>query len=410
MTGSPATDTLFEQALGLASPWYVDRVDFDKERRRLDVHLAFERGGLFTCASCEADGCKAYDSRTRSWRHLNCFEHEAYLHAPAPRIRCPQCGVRQAALPWARPRSGFTLLFEGLVVAMASAMPVAVVARLVGEHDTRLWRIVKHHVGMARTEADFSKVVAVGVDEKAARRGHDYVTLFADLDLRRLLFATTGRTADVFAEFRRDLEAHGGAAEQVDEICMDMSKAYMKGARDEFPDAEVTFDRFHVVKLLNEVVESVRRAERKERPDLENTRWLWLKNRKELSESQKARLDELLAEATAAPDTVEAYKLEVEFQDLWDLPPIAAERHLERWCKTASESGLAAMATFAEPVRKHEKGILRWFHSRITNGLLEAMNSLVQAAKARARGYRTTENLIAMAYLICGKLQFNLTT
>ncbi len=137
MTGSPATDTLFEQALGLASPWYVDRVDFDEERRRLDIHLAFERGGLFTCASCEADGCKAYDSRTRSWRHLNCFEHEAYLHAPAPRIRCPECGVRQAALPWARSRSGFTLLFEGLVVAMASAMPVAIVARLVGEHDTR---------------------------------------------------------------------------------------------------------------------------------------------------------------------------------------------------------------------------------------------------------------------------------
>ncbi len=223
---------------------------------------------------------------------------------------------------------------------------------------------------MARTEADFSRVVAVGVDEKAARRGHDCITLFADLDPRRLLFATTGRTADAFAEFRRDLEAHGGAAEEVDEICMDMSKAYMKGARDEFPDAEATFDRFHVVKLLNE----------------------------------------LLAEATAVPDTVEAYKNEVEFQDLWDLPPIAAERHLDRWCKAASESGLAAMATFAETVRKHEKGILRWFHSRITNGLLEAMNSLVQAAKARARGYRTTENLIAMAYSVCGKLQFNLPT
>ncbi len=303
-----------------------------------------------------------------------------------------------------------TLLFEGWVLKLCKEMPVAVVARLVGEHDTRLWRILTFYMDLARENADHSDVVAFGVDEKSARRGHHYVTLFADLVSRRLLFATEGRDAGVFGEFRADLEAHGGDAERIGEICMDMSKAYMKGAREEFPDAGVTFDRFHVVKLLNEALEQVRRAEQKERPDLKRTRWIWLKNRRKLTVAQKRKLDRLLDAGTAALDTAKAYELKLKFQEVWNLPPAAAGHFIDWWCSRAKESGLGPMAGLAETIRKHRRGILRWQASQLTNGLLEAMNSLIQAAKGRARGYRTKENLITMAYLVCGRLEFRLPT
>ena len=138
----------------------------------------------------------------KRWRHLNFFQHEAFMHAPAPRVKCPSCGIRRARVPWARPRSGFTLLFEALVVTMAAQMPVRAVGRIVGEHDTRLWRIVKNHVDEARVAADHGGVKAVGVDEKACRRGHSCVTFFADLDKRKLLYATPGRKSGVLGEFR----------------------------------------------------------------------------------------------------------------------------------------------------------------------------------------------------------------
>ncbi len=159
---------LFAQALGLERPWYVESTAFDAGERRLDIHLNFEVGGTFACGGCGGEGCKAYDTALKEWRHLNFFQHQACLHAPSPRVKCPECGVRQARLPWARPRSGFTLLFEALVVTMASGMPVKAVARIVEEHDTRLWRIVKHHVDEARAEADHSQVRAAGVDERRA--------------------------------------------------------------------------------------------------------------------------------------------------------------------------------------------------------------------------------------------------
>ena len=103
-----------------------------------------------------------------TWRHLNFFQHQAYLHARVPRVRCAGCGVKKGSVPWAREGGGFTLLFEALIMALVSAMPVNAVARLVGEHDTRLWRVIHHYVERARTDTDLSAVSRVAIDETAA--------------------------------------------------------------------------------------------------------------------------------------------------------------------------------------------------------------------------------------------------
>lgn len=150
--------SLFARALGLESPWYVERVEFDDEASRLDLYLDFLVGGTFACGVCGRPECKAYDTTVRHWRHLHFFEHEVFLHAPAPRTRCPSCGIRRAALPWARSRSRFTVPFEALIVGLADRMSLREVSRALGEHDTRVGRIVRHHAETGNATVNVDEV------------------------------------------------------------------------------------------------------------------------------------------------------------------------------------------------------------------------------------------------------------
>src|SRR6476659_5649526 len=196
---------LFRMALGIEPPWVVTKSEFDAAAKRLDIHLDFAKGSRFACPQCGTAGCPAYDSEDKTWRHLNFFQHEAYLHARVPRVSCKGCGIKQVSVLWARPDSGFTLLFEALVMAMVQAMPVAVVARMIDEWDTKLWRVIHHYVEAARERADHSDVTSVAFDETASRRGHNYVSLFVDLVRRRVLFVAEGKDAGTVDAFAKDL-------------------------------------------------------------------------------------------------------------------------------------------------------------------------------------------------------------
>jgi transposase len=398
--------SLLQQALGLTPPWTVSRADFDPEAHRLDIQIDFAPGSRFACPVCGAGDCPAYDTERKTWRHLNFFQHQAYLSARVPRIRCDACGIKTVNVPWARPGSGFTLLFEALVMTMLSAMPVAAVARIVGEHDTRLWRVMHHYVDQARTRTDAVGVTRVAIDETAARRGHDYITLFADIDQARVLFATEGKDATTVAAFAGDLAAHGGDPEAIEEVCIDMSPAFIKGVAENLPNAAVTFDKFHAVKIVNDAVDQVRRGEQKHQNVLKGTRYIWLRNPENLSERQRATLDSL---PTHHLKTARAYQIRLAFQDLYrqDSPKQAAQ-YLKRWYFWATHCRLSPVIDAAYTVKRHWDGILRWFDSRIANGLIEGINSLVQAAKAKARGYRSARNLKAMVYLLAGKLDLRL--
>ena len=392
-------------ALGLQAPWEVVDLQFDEGTRRLDLAIDFTRGSEFPCPVCGV-ASKVHDTEEKSWRHLDFFQHSAYLTARVPRCKCGEHGVKQVQVPWARPGSGFTLLFEALIMALVQAMPVAAVSRLVGEYDGKLWRVLHHHVDQARAQVDMSEVTRIGVDETAARRGHDYISLVMDLDLRKLLFAIQGRGHETLKAFKEDLQGHQGKPEQIQEACLDMSPAFIKGLRECFPNAHLTFDRFHVMKLVNEGVDATRRQEAKGHPELKHTRYDWLKNPSNLTAKQEARLADL---RTSNLQTAEAYRMKLTLQDFYEQPnPWAAKEFLLDWCEMAKISGLEAMKKVAKTLEAHLDGVLRWFTSKITNGLLEGINSLIQAAKAKARGYRTTRNLIAIAYLIAGKLDFKL--
>ena len=173
-------------------------------------------------------------------------------------------------------------------MAFVSAMPVNAVARLVGEHDTRLWRVIHHYIERARARTDLSAVTRVAIDETAARRGHHYISLFVDIDRARVIFATEGKDAETVTAFADDLTAHGGDPDAIAEVCIDMSPAFIKGTGDSLPNAAITFDKFHAVKIINDAVDQVRRTQRKDHKLLAGTRYLWLRNPDRLSEFQRA--------------------------------------------------------------------------------------------------------------------------
>ncbi|ABQ26641.1 ISL3 family transposase [Geotalea uraniireducens] len=401
-------EALFGVALGIVPPWEVTEVTFSKESNRLDITIDFQRGATFPCPVCGAPA-PAYDTTEKEWRHLNFFQYEAYIHAWVPRVNCPNegCGVKQIQVPWARAGSGFTLLFEALVMTMARDLPVNVMARLFSVTDTRLWRIINAYVEMARAKEDFSDVKRIGIDETSVKKGHDYVTFFFDLDQKKLLFGTEGKDNETVKDFVADLAKHGGDPEQITDAAIDMSKAFIKGVKEQLPNAVTTFDKFHLIKLMNEAMGKIRAEEARQFPEiLKKSRFLFLKNPENLTPEDQERLDTIVA--NQCHKSVEAYTHKLNLQNVY----FAESRHeaealLTQWHKSASKSSLWLIKKMSRTVNEHWDGILSHFDSGLTTGFLEGVNSLIQAAKARARGYRNPRNMISMAYLIAGRLKFN---
>ena len=284
------TTSLFTAALQLPDPWSVSGVEFrdgEDGKRELHVAIGFESGSRFHCpeAGCREEACPVHDVRERVWRHLNFFQYKAFIHAGVPRVACPAHGVRAVPVPWARPGSGFTLLFEAMIVELAKCQPVADIAEQVGEHDTRLWRSIRHYVREARLYEDHTGVETIGIDE-TSRRGHNYITVVADLVERNAINVTPGKDAHTIERFARDFMDHNGDPNRVRLVTCDMSLGFARGIRQWLPDAAKVIDKFHVIEHANEAADKVRKTEGRENPLLKRTKYLWLKNESNLTELQ----------------------------------------------------------------------------------------------------------------------------
>lgn len=303
---------------------------------------------------------------------------------------------------WARPQAGFTWLFETYVMELMKEMPVAAVARQVNEHDTRLWRVLRYYVDRVMKEMDVTTVKRVAVDETSSRRGHQYITLFVDVDTKRLLFAIEGKGATGLSKFGSFLCERSGKPEQIEEFCCDMSAAFISGIEHYFPKAHITFDKFHVMKMVNESVDQVRREEQKKVDELKKSRYVWLKNDDHLTPSQKEKVVKLKDMNLM---TGRAYRIKLALQELWTYPALLADLYFGSWYRWAVRSQIEPMVETAKTLKRHEDGILRWFQTKMTNGLLEGLNSLIQSTKRKARGFRTVENFIIMAYVTVNKIK-----
>lgn len=398
---------LFGMALGLQSPWQVNDISFAAEgskNKELHLHLGFARGSRFPDETGVA--CPVHDTVEREWQHLNFFEHHCYLHCGVPRIKTTDGKVVTVNVPWSRAGSGFTLLFEAFAMALIEReMPVNRVAEILGVNPQRVWLVFNHWIENARKADDPSSITQLGVDETSSRKGHKYITLGVDLEASRVVHACEGKGKDTLKNIQQHLENKGVPKQQITQISMDLSPSFIAGAAESFPEAAITFDRFHVVKLLNEAMDKVRRVERIEHEALKGHKYTFLRNRQNLSDKQEKSLTEMIE---LYPNLGKAYRLKVLFNDLWEMPSkAAATTFLNNWCDEVEDAKIPAFMAFAKTVKSHWSGIIHFVESRITNGILEGINSKVQLAKRRARGYRKTGNFINMIYFLCGKMKFD---
>lgn len=398
-------EKVFEVALGIAAPWSVTGVAFDAAAKVLTVDVDFAAGSRFAVAGI--DGVHpVHDTVSKSYRHLNFFQHECVLRVRTPRVKLTDGAVRLVEPPFAGRLAGFTLLFEAWVLLLAREMPFAAVARTLGLSAYRVMALCERYVELALAAADFSAVEALAIDETSRARGHDYITLAADAKERRVLSVVEGRDATTIGAIAADLAAHGCPPAQIGSVSIDMSPAFIKGCGEALPAARITFDKFHVLAHAHQAVDRTRRIEQRSEPALKGMRWTLLRARQDLTPAAALDLDALIARLRSVR-TARAWVYKEQLREILDRKQINVVRlMLGRWCAGVMRSKVEPMKEVAALVRRHLEGIVAWAQTRQTNGFLEALNGLFQAAKRRARGFGRFTTIRTVIFLIAGKLDF----
>jgi transposase len=399
------SEKLFETALGIGAPWFVAEADFNAQARTLTIRVDFTAGTRFAVSGLAGEH-PVHDTVSKRYRHLNFFQHECFLEVRVPRVKLPDGAVRQIEPPWAGKLSGFTLLFEALVLTLCQQMTFAAAARLVGESRHRVAAICERYVDLALAQADFSSVHELAIDETSRARGHDYITLAADAVERRVLAVAEGRSIETVECIAGELAGRGCMPDQVGSVSIDMSPAFIKGCGEAFPNACITFDKFHVIWHANFALDKMRRIEQRADRSLKGMRWSLLKDRSRLTPEAAADLDALIAQMTTVR-TARAWVYKERLREILERKQINVVRAmLQHWCTCVMRSKVEPMKEVAAMVRKHMDGIVAWAQTRQTNGFLEALNGLFQAAKRRARGFVRMSTIRTVIFLIAGKLDF----
>lgn len=413
-------ESLFTSALGLQPPWVVEDVKLDVAAKRIDFAVSCSVA-LLSCPACGAASQPVHDRLRRSWRHLDFFQFEAWLHADVPRVVCGGCGkTTQLGVPWARQGSGFTAAFEALALALCRELPVRQAAALLRCSDKQLWRRIEFYVEQARVVESFEDVAVVGIDETSLRRGQDYVTVVHDLDAKRLLFATQGRDHQTVLDFVADLEAHGGDPANVQHVCIDMSAAYAKGVGMALPKADISYDRFHVIAMAIQAMDDVRREELRSEPEAvatalltadpqtrRNLRWGMRKNPAGWTGAQTGAMHWL---QRSALKSARAWRLRMALREVYARARQhnSAERagvDLAAWISWARRCRLEPFKKLAGTIKERFDAVVRGMLDHRSNAFVESMNGQMQQAKRAARGYRTAKNFIAIAYLRLSRLK-----
>ena len=398
---------LYRRILGIEAPWQVERVELQLQHGEVHVYLAHQNQPEWACAECGALG-PLYDHQAeRQWRHLDTCQYRTILHAAPPRTQCPEHGVRVVKLPWAEPGSRFTALFEALAITWlkhASQKAVAWQLQLSWDEIHGIMeRAVKR--GLARRQAE--KIPQLGVDEKAFRKGHKYLTLVNDLKRNRVLYVAEDREQSSLDGFWSTITDEQRAS--IEAVALDMWDPYLASLKEHLPEAEkkIVFDKFHIAKHLGEAVDRVRRREHKalkaegdER--LTGTKYDWLRNPASMEGQQRREFAELrrselkTARAWALKETGMAL-----YGYVYEKP---ARKHFQWWYSWAARSRLQPIKEVARMLKRRFENIITYVRHRITNAASESLNAKIQWVKYTARGFRNKQNFIHAIYFHCGDL------
>ena len=395
---------LYTRILGIQAPWRVSDVEVDMPQGQVTVYVEQEAGAKLCCPAC-GQPAPGYDSRRRRWRHLDTCQYKTILEADVPRVKCPEHGVVTTTVPWAGPNSGFTALFEALVIDWLKEASTSAVARLMGLSwnaiDGIMQRAVKR--GLAQREKTCAR--HLGVDETAFRKRHDYVSIVSDQDNGTVLYVGKDRKK---ADLKRWFETlPQSCLEAIESVSMDMWPAFINATLEMVPGAEnkIAFDKFHVAKYLGEAVDKVRREEHRKlmkagKADLKGTKYDWLSNPKNMTRRQKQRF-KALRDSTLK--TARAWAIKELAMSLWGyVSKTWARKGWARWLSWAVRCRLEPMKKVAKTIKKHLWGILNAIVLKVSNGPAESINSRIKAIKVRSHGFRNKERFANAIYFHLG--------
>ena len=399
-------EELYATILGVRAPWRVTQVNVSAAQEEVTVTIAARSDQQHPCPSC-GKACAGYDTRRRSWRHLDTCQFKTILVADVPRIECGEHGVLQIETPWAEPGSGFTALMERLIIDWSLEASISAVARRMrlswDEIDGVKQRAVQRGLARRKLEA----ITHVGVDETSFQRGHEYVTVVNDLERGRVLYVADGRAHGSLDGFWVLLSDDQRAA--IEAVAMDMCAGYMRSTLEHVPQArsKICFDRFHVSKLLNDAVNTVRKQENRELAAEgayvpKGTKYVWTQNPEKMPQDRRAMF-ELLRDCALKAGRAWAIKDAARW--LWSYAKRGwAEKAWKRWIGWAMRSRLEPMKHVACTIRDQLWGIVNAIVLRVTNAGAESLNAKIQWIKKQACGFRNRERFRNAIYFHCGAL------
>jgi len=391
----------FSMALGLRAPWRVADVQMDMGGKRVTIVVEYAASGR--------EGAAIHGYEERQWRHLDTMQFETVIKARVPRIRKPDGSTEMVPVPWAEPRSRWTLMFEAFAIrVLQNSRSISQACELLKLDWSGAHRIMERAVDRGMERRELGDVRYVGMDEKSFGRGHNYISTLVDLDKQapRVLEVCAGRDINSAKELLKSLPEP--VREKIEAAAMDMSASYEAATRAVLPKAAIVHDRFHVSKLLGEAVDKVRRGEHRELMQagdkrLLGTRYIWLYHPDELDTDRLKQLNELFE--VQHLQTARAYYHRLRFMDFWSQPDIGeGQRFFARWYHEALSSCLEPVKKVAATLQSHLEGLLTYFRHKITNAMCECFNSTIQSIKANARGFRNFDNYRVRILFFLGRL------
>jgi transposase len=398
---------LYQYLLGLQSPWTVSRVNLDVNGQRVDVWAEHPEDASWACPHC-AKTLPLYDhADERTWRHLDSCQFQTYLHARIPRVECGEHGVVQILVPWAEPRSRFTLLFERLAIDVLSQCDVTGATRILRISWDEAWGLMERAVTRGRERKGRKVVRRIGVDEKAAAKGHRYLTVVCDLEEGTVEHIAEDRTQESLEGYYAGL-----SQEQLDgleAVAMDMWEPYVQATRARVPEAaeKIVFDRFHVMGHVGKAVDTVRKQEHRDLmasgdDTLKGSKYLWLYSRENVPDQRREEFHALMRQELKVG---RAWAIKEALRRLWHyVYPASGWKFWKRWYFWATHSRLAPIRKVAETIRRHIENILTYSQHPVTNAMSEGLNSQIQKIKSMACGFRNTEHFKTAIYFHCGGL------
>jgi transposase len=381
-----------------------------RDRLALDIEISPRRGSRPICSGCHRRG-PGYDTLAqRSFEFVPLWGIAVFFLYSMRRVDCPRCGVKVELVPWAQGKNHLTTTYAWFLARWARRLSWKEVGEAFYTSWDNVFRSVKMAVSWGLAHRTLENITAIGIDEIAYKKRHKYLTMVYQIDdgCRRLLWVGKDRTQKTLSRFFNEFGKERTA--QLQFICSDMWKPYLRTIAKRAGHALNILDRFHIMSQMNKAIDKVRAQETRDlkakgkKPVLARSRWCLLKRPSKLTDKQTVKLKELLA---CNLKTVRAYLLKEDFQRFWQYKRAGwAEKFLNEWCKRTMRSRLPPMKKVAKMLRAHKGLLMNWFRARekIALGAVEGLNNKAKVTCRKSYGFRNYEILKVALYHTLGHL------